>query len=678
MAPRKPRRHRGVRIVPKGERRVRRGGVKIIGSKRHPQDRRNKRLYRPLVAPLAPTTTGLVHPLLPDLATYSVDVSVVFGTYNRFEHLKRCVESIRAACTNVTYEIVVGDGGSSDGSKEWLQRQPDVKYVAGGLDGAVAAFNACFREVSGRFVLTLNDDAVLLPDAVDQGLKMFADPMVGQVAFAFNEPHDQQFKVLSAMGYPYANYGMIRTNLARSIAGICGGLWAPVYRTYGGDNELSLWVLRLGYRIAPCQEAKVMDLHAVDSLRERSNSPTERDATGKLFSSRWSPQNCTAFRGPPPQMDAGTLAQLRATEKGEAPSVRWPRLESVDPEPGQLPPRTAMTKERVLQVFIQTADDPQQSMLRSFATMGAHGHVVINWLDYNKQALQQKISECLRVFRPTVVFFQFQRPEVIDTSFLKSIRQGDHDPSMVLLMWSGDVGEVNGPWPIKDGWSHIYSKHVDAMLYTGTGQVRMQQARGMTNAAYLQIGYDEDRYYPGPAHEYGVKHTAVFLGQNYGPQWGVIPDNDAQLRRDVVAAFQKHVVGFEVYGGGWSGRQPLPQVNTGDVYRKSLLGLSISLTSQLERYSSDRLFRIMACGTTPLVKRFADMEGLDIKHEKNALVWNTVDEAVSLAREWLRPERRVELLQIGARAAETAKQNHTWGVRMQELSAILKALRGQR
>ncbi|HET7288694.1 MAG TPA: glycosyltransferase, partial [Pyrinomonadaceae bacterium] len=143
--------NRGVRIVQRGERRTRRGGVKIISA---PVKR-----SRGVVTSgyrggsdfsKAASNTGLIHPLLPDLDTYSVHVSVVFGTYNRIQHLKRCVESVRAACTNVTYEIVVGDGGSTDGSKEWLKQQHDVKYVHGGLTGAVAAFNACFREVSGR------------------------------------------------------------------------------------------------------------------------------------------------------------------------------------------------------------------------------------------------------------------------------------------------------------------------------------------------------------------------------------------------------------------------------------------------------------------------------------------------------------------------------------------------
>jgi hypothetical protein len=619
---------------------------------------------------------GLIHPILPEAGEYAVEVSVIFGTYNRRSYLERCVASVRAACKGISYEIVVGDGGSTDGSREWLLQQPDIVCVDAGLNGAVAAFNACFAKVRGRFTLTLNDDATLHADAVANGLVYLRDPMVGQVAFAFRVPSDPTYKVQCAVGYPYANYGLVRTNVARTIATLCGGLWSTAYRTYGGDNELSLWVLRLGYKIAAANDARVDDLFAQDDLRKRSNTNTQRNDSGKTFASRWPPKSI-AFRGPAPNVGKEAQQRLALLEAGEVPAIRWPRLRGADPELGQFPPRKTPTKERVVHVYIKTAEDPQASMAAAFASLGPHASV--DWIDARGSQVAQRVVAAIRHLSPTLVFMQLQGPGVVDLAAIKAIRHATHDPSLVLALWSGDVGPVNGPWPgLQDAWSHQYAALVDVMLYTGTGQVQMQRSRGMQNAAYLQIGYDEERYFPGAPEQYGTMHDVVFLGQNYGPQWAAIPNNDAGVRREAVEAFSRCFRRAGIYGGGWKrGSAVLHQGKAGDVYRKSLLALSISLTSNLGRYSSDRLMRAMACGTTPLVKRFADMEGLGIRHRENALVWDTVPEAVALAHEWLAPDRRAELLSIGRNAATLMREHHTWNVRMQELASITSALRGQ-
>ena len=53
-------------------------------------------------------------------------VSIVLGSYNRKAFLQEAIESIRCNGITVPYEIIVVDGGSTDGSKEWLINQPDI------------------------------------------------------------------------------------------------------------------------------------------------------------------------------------------------------------------------------------------------------------------------------------------------------------------------------------------------------------------------------------------------------------------------------------------------------------------------------------------------------------------------------------------------------------------------
>jgi glycosyltransferase involved in cell wall biosynthesis len=53
-------------------------------------------------------------------------VSVVLGTYNRLSFLKSTIASIRASQFDQPYEIIVVDGGSTDGTLDWLVSQRDI------------------------------------------------------------------------------------------------------------------------------------------------------------------------------------------------------------------------------------------------------------------------------------------------------------------------------------------------------------------------------------------------------------------------------------------------------------------------------------------------------------------------------------------------------------------------
>ena len=53
-------------------------------------------------------------------------ISVVLGSYNRLNFLQLAIQSVRAQVDSQLREIIVVDGGSSDGSMEWLLEQKDI------------------------------------------------------------------------------------------------------------------------------------------------------------------------------------------------------------------------------------------------------------------------------------------------------------------------------------------------------------------------------------------------------------------------------------------------------------------------------------------------------------------------------------------------------------------------
>jgi glycosyltransferase involved in cell wall biosynthesis len=614
----------------------------------------------------------LIHPLLPDVE-YEKDISIIFGTYNREYLLKNCINTIRAAAKNYNYEIIICDGGSKDGSVEWLEEQDDITLIRGGLTGAVAAFNACFEKATGKYVIALNDDAEVRDDTFRNALKYFQDPTVGQVALTYLERGD--WKTEAVHQKLYANYSVTRMNVCKAAARISGGFWSTIYFTYGGDTELSCWVYRLGYKVVAAGDAQLVHHEANDDLRFNN---IKKDKQRQAFFHRWPAAECMQFRGPKLSLRSEEIKELARIEMGEEPSDRWDRIAALDPAPGKLPVRVGIRPERVLHVHLWTEEDPQNSLAKAFEKLGSAGHARVDWTKYEGQEREHMILDAARRINPTVVFMQLQGPN-ISPNVLKQIRTELHDPSLVLVLWSGDVGQVNGPWAgFQDAWSYEMSQYADLMCFTGTGQVQMHRARGMRNAAYLQIGYDVDRYFPGDDKNYGASHDVCFLAQNYGTHFDAIPDNDARIRQWAGEIFSHSGLRFGLYGSGWSSvaAEPVHQTQARDVYHRSHMALSISLTSKLARYSSDRLIRSMASGCPTLVKRFEDMEGWGLRSGENCLAWDEIHEAVETAKVWLnKPE---ELREIGKAGAELAANNWTWDVRVQELYALINAVRGFR
>ena len=110
------------------------------------------------------------------------DLSIVIVGYNSLPELGQCLASVRDSVASLRSETVVVDNGSADGTVEFVEREhPEVRLVANGRNlGYSRAVNQGIAEATARYVLVLNPDIVVLPDALDR-LVSFMDehPDVG-------------------------------------------------------------------------------------------------------------------------------------------------------------------------------------------------------------------------------------------------------------------------------------------------------------------------------------------------------------------------------------------------------------------------------------------------------------------------------------------------------------------
>lgn len=103
--------------------------------------------------------------------------SVIIPCFNQAKFLGETLESVFAQ-TYPRYEVIVVDDGSTDGTAKVAARFDPVRTLRQRNRGLAAARNAGFRASAGRFVVFLDADDRLLPNALEDGVaSLDANPL---------------------------------------------------------------------------------------------------------------------------------------------------------------------------------------------------------------------------------------------------------------------------------------------------------------------------------------------------------------------------------------------------------------------------------------------------------------------------------------------------------------------
>jgi GT2 family glycosyltransferase len=204
-------------------------------------------------------------------------VSVLIPTRNNSAELLACIESLRQIeYPKERLEIVVFDNGSRD------ETEPAVQALYGKMEpegwwrlaleasaenlGAFGGRAAAFRALDSRsdFVLSLDDDVELLPDALARLARAAADSRVGVVG-ARIVYRDSPAETASAAGDFDARFGRFRERrpatatdcdfvsscgclIRRGVMDALGGFDGSFFTSHG-DVDLCLRAKRLGYAV---------------------------------------------------------------------------------------------------------------------------------------------------------------------------------------------------------------------------------------------------------------------------------------------------------------------------------------------------------------------------------------------------------------------------------------------
>jgi GT2 family glycosyltransferase len=217
-------------------------------------------------------------------------ISVVLGSYNRRRFLKAAIQSIRDNGISVPYEIIVVDGGSTDGSLRWLSWQKDIITIVQHNQGSFRGqpiqrrswgyfMNLGFKCAQGEFIVMISDDSLLVPDSIMNGLDYYKrlttqGRNIGALAFYFrNWPEQWQYFVRTTIGDKISvNHGMFRRSALEDV----GWIEEERYQFYHADSDLSLKLWQRGYEVVDCPGAFVEHFRHANSIMRKQNMQSQK------------------------------------------------------------------------------------------------------------------------------------------------------------------------------------------------------------------------------------------------------------------------------------------------------------------------------------------------------------------------------------------------------------------
>ncbi len=193
---------------------------------------------------------------LPDTSLEPVPrVSVIVVTWNARHYVERCLDHL---ANQEPHELLVVDNGSTDGTREMLRERilPGAQFILLDNPGFGTANNVAAARASGRYLLLLNGDCELAPDAITKladylgrspavcavGPKLHtpdgsAQRSAGRVPTLFTELLNKTMLHWALPYYTYGWWGFTGTRKVGWLTGACVMVRADAFRAVGGFDE---------------------------------------------------------------------------------------------------------------------------------------------------------------------------------------------------------------------------------------------------------------------------------------------------------------------------------------------------------------------------------------------------------------------------------------------------------
>jgi len=563
-----------------------------------------------------------------------MNVSIVTGTYNRLPLLKNMVDSVRRSVgKGLGYEIIIVDGGSTDGTLQWCKTQPDVVLMEQGeLLGAVKAFNAGARAARGKYVILANDDIVFLYDSIIRAYAFMEDNLTVGVGCFYQDRYNKNWYVdkMSAVAEDGERksvyYGQVC--IVPKWLGDNVGWWGDYLHTYGGDNELSCNVIELGYEVIPIECACIHDTVYRDALRAKNN-PNRNGTThsdSALFRAKW-----------------GFGPTIRKTNiRKESPKRMRVLYAPIYERNNALQHKTKFGLLKALRKVYDVTEVDYLAQISIF-NKGLRG---IDDLYYTAQA-----------FRPDLFLLQAHDAYHMPLELVELLRK-EHSGKL-FISWNGDYSPKN----FNDPNYHKLLRLMDLATFCTADYFDKFRAAGI-RCNYWQIGYEEfnELTITGRERTYDV----IFQGSEYSE------------KRTYLGHILRSIPNSGLFGIWKSikadGSSYYDYAAQDKLYRLSKICVSDQQFLNATGYVSNRLFQAMRSGIFVLQQKVIEAERyIGMKNGVHYVEWNDVEELPDLVAYWLAHE--TERRAIAEEGKKFVMREHSFDKRVEELQAYISSLK---
>ena len=203
--------------------------------------------------------------------TFTPPVSIVVPAYNEVVGIERCVRSLASSRYPSSFEVIVVDDGSTDGTGEVVQALAldRVRVIRQANAGKPVALNTGLIAAAHEIVVTVDGDTVFEPDSLRRLVAPFVEPDVGAVSgntkvgnrsgllgrwqhieyvMAYNLDR-RMYETLGCMPTVPGAIGAFRRPALIDVGGVSGA-------TLAEDTDVTMAIGRGGWRVLYAEDAR--------------------------------------------------------------------------------------------------------------------------------------------------------------------------------------------------------------------------------------------------------------------------------------------------------------------------------------------------------------------------------------------------------------------------------------
>lgn len=299
-------------------------------------------------------------------------------------------------------------------------------------------------------------------------------------------------------------------------------------------------------------------------------------------------------------------------------------------------------KPSVLHIRIDSAPGYNSDAIERAWVEHGYTYFGFNWQQYRfshgVEMLRRKVINLAEEIQPTIIFAHIQNGEALDLETWKAL---------------GKIAyTINYTFDVRDGdrmnWMHEIVPFIGHTYFADYTSVEKCVYK---NVSHCHSSCDMELYKNQRKGIYAF--DVVFCGNNYVGTNLNFPLAE-ERQKMIEFLYENYGNSFMAFGLGQKGGLIQPEAEA-NVYNLSKIAISQN-NYDLPGYTSDRLWRIMSCGTFCLAKHY---EGIEDDLGDNVVTWKTFDELKDkIDRYLINFGNERELL--AKRGSEYVRANHRW------------------